>query len=106
MKGIKWTVKYLPASAMALYPFVLINKRDSPLSASLLNHERIHLQQQVELLIIPFYIWYLLAYIYHRVKGKNHNEAYKSILFERECYQNENDLSYLEKRKIWAFINF
>ncbi len=69
-----------------------------------MNHERIHLRQQVELLIIPFYLWYVLEYVFYRLKGYSQEKAYRSICFEREAYQFENDLEYLRKRPFAAFL--
>ncbi len=104
IKGIKIIAAWLPVAGMALFPFILIKRKDFSLSSSLINHERIHLQQQVELLIFPFYIWYMMEYFFFRIKGKKHNEAYRSISFEKEAYQNENDLDYLKIRKRWAYL--
>ncbi|MBL7924147.1 MAG: hypothetical protein JNL88_08115 [Bacteroidia bacterium] len=105
MKGVKLFVSWLPSSGMAVFPFLLFRKKDLPLHARLLNHERIHLRQQVELLVIPFYIWYLLEYLFYRLKGKNHYRAYRSIRFEREAYAHDADAEYLKKRKTWAFLS-
>lgn len=71
-----------------------------------INHERIHLRQQLELLVIPFYIWYFVEYLVHRLRGKNHLQAYLSISFEREAYAQERNLSYLQGRKMFSFIEF
>ena len=38
------------------------------------------------------------------MKGKNHQQAYRSISFEKEAYQNENDMNYLKIRKRWAYL--
>lgn len=105
MKGILLTLSRLPYAGMTIFPFIFLRKKDLPATASLLNHERIHLRQQLELLILPFYIWYLTAYLYHRLKGKNHEVAYRSIVFEKEAYKYENDPDYLSNRKFWAFLS-
>ena len=104
LNGFKIFATWLPVSGMALFPFILLKQKDFSLSSSLINHERIHLQQQLELLILPFYIWYLSEYLYFRMKGKNHQQAYRSISFEKEAYQNENDMNYLKIRKRWAYL--
>ncbi|MFN8354657.1 MAG: hypothetical protein U0Y10_09435 [Spirosomataceae bacterium] len=97
-------VPWMRANGMALFPFVLIRKKNP--SEVLLNHERIHLYQQVELLIIPFYIWYVLEYGWHRLKGKRHYEAYRSISFEEEAFAHDQDADYLQKRRFWAFWRY
>jgi hypothetical protein len=72
----------------------------------LLNHEKIHLRQQLELLVIPFYVWYLTEYVIGLMKYKDRKEAYHNISFEREAYANENNLSYLNGRRLWDFTRY
>ena len=97
-------VPFLWVNGMALFPFVLI-KRPGP-SARLLNHERIHLRQQLELGILPFYVWYLLEYIVRRFQYGNHYVAYLNISFEREAFAHDADLDYLKARPFWAFRRY
>ncbi len=104
MKGILLFIRHLPYPGMALFPFILIRQDELPLCKRLLNHERIHLRQQLELLILPFYLWYLLDYLFQRLKGKKHHAAYRSIIFEKEAYAHEDETGYPERRKLWAFI--
>jgi hypothetical protein len=97
-------VPFLKVGGMALFPFVLVRAKKP--SKALLNHEYIHLRQQLELLIIPFYILYILAYSINFLKYKNHYRAYMNIYFEKEAYQNDDDFNYLKNRKLWSFINY
>lgn len=76
---------------------------DHPL---LLNHERIHLRQQAELLILPFYVWYVLEYFFRLSTHRNKNEAYRNISFEREAYANEHNPDYIKHRKLWGFLKY
>lgn len=71
-----------------------------------MNHERIHIRQQVECLVLPFYVWYVGEYYYHRFRGKSHAAAYHSISFEKEAYAFEEDSNYLDKRRFGAFLRF
>lgn len=89
---------------MAIFPFVLVKSKKP--SKVLLNHERIHLAQQIELFILPFYCWYFLAYCLNRVKGQKHHQAYRNIIFEKEAYENDENLQYLASRKNWEFIKY
>jgi len=82
--------------ALAFWPFIFISSK-TIIDDELINHERIHLKQQLELLIIPFYIWYLIE-LYTR--------GYMNISFEKEAYANENNLTYLKKRRIFAFTRY
>lgn len=75
-------------------------------SEVVINHERIHTRQMLELLIIPFYIWYIFEWIIRYLQWKNSYKAYQNISFEKEAYANQNDLEYLKKRKLWKFLNY
>ncbi len=70
------------------------------------HHERIHLRQQLELGILPFYVWYLLEYLIRRWQYREHYDAYRNISFEREAFDNEHDLTYWETRKWYGFLAY
>lgn len=72
----------------------------------LVNHEKIHLRQQLELLIIPFFVIYGIEFLVRLIQYKNWNIAYRNISFEREAYKNEKDLNYIKLRPFMAFIHF
>lgn len=91
---------------MALYPFVLLRERKGRENSILLNHERIHLRQQLELLIIPFYLLYLVNYLYQLICTLDHESAYRNIIFEQEAYDHEKELGYLKSRKYFSFMNY
>jgi hypothetical protein len=82
--------------AIVLFPFIIVSK-STLVDPVLLNHEKIHLRQQLELLVIPFYIWYLIEFF---------TKGYLNISFEKEAYMNEKDFSYLKNRKIFGFRNY
>jgi hypothetical protein len=94
------------ATGMALFPFVLLKNRAAASNKRLMNHETIHLKQQLEMLIIPFYIWYGIEYLIRRISSKSHYEAYRHISLEREAYSNDQNLVYLKNRKFWAFLKY
>lgn len=71
-----------------------------------MNHEFIHLRQQIELLIIPFYILYLLNYLINLIIYRSHFLAYRNIAFEREAYENDSRLSYLSGRRFAAWAAY
>jgi hypothetical protein len=92
---------------IALYPFIFISKKISNYHLdSLINHERIHLRQQIELLIVPFYILYALQYLINFCIYRKHQKAYLNIVFEKEAYANDDKPSYLNQRKLWAFLSY
>lgn len=87
--------------AIALFPFVFC--RDI-ITERVKNHETIHFQQQLEVLIVPFYIIYLYDWIKSKLKGLTGIEAYYAIRAEKEAHTNEGDFEYLEKRKRWQWL--
>lgn len=93
------------ASGICLYPFVLIGK-EIELTARLLNHERIHMRQQLEMLLIPFYVFYFFEFLFRILQYRNLSKAYHNISFEREAYANEYYDGYLENRKPYAWVKF
>lgn len=102
--GVLWRLMPRDTRGMALFPFILL-RYGSP-SEVLLRHERIHLRQQAELLVLPFYVWYLADYARHRLRGLKRREAYHAICFEREAYAHHYDPSYLSRRPFWAFLTY
>jgi hypothetical protein len=96
----------LSANAMAIFPFILLKNNAQKQDSILINHEQIHLQQQLELLVLPFYFLYLLNYFINLVKYRNHYQAYFNISFEKEAYHFEHDLTYLVKRKRYSWVKF
>ena len=94
------------ARAITLYPFVFVRRRSDMHDPVLVNHEKIHLRQQAELLVLPFYVLYLLEYVRGRLKGLSHYEAYRQISFEREAFAHERDFGYLTSRKRNAYRDY
>jgi hypothetical protein len=97
---------FLRVSGMAIFPFVLVKHRDLKNDAQLIRHETIHLRQELELLIIPFYMLYLGNYLINLIRYRDHDKAYLEIIFEREAYAYEASADYLECRKFWAWLKF
>jgi len=93
-------------NGLAIYPFIFLKNKSLTDNQILINHERIHLRQQIELLWVFFFLWYFLEFFIHLIKLRNWHRAYHSISFEKEAYQNENDIDYLKHRKFWTFLKF
>lgn len=104
--------------AMTILCWIFIRK-GTELSETDENHEAIHWKQEKELLIIGFYLLYIFMYIYECVRclfdgerGKTDNSwrngvgrrAYRSVAFEKEAYQHEDDMLYVYNRKHYAWI--
>lgn len=71
-----------------------------------INHETIHTKQMQELLYIFFYLWYIIEYLIRLIIYKNTKLAYKNISFEREAYQNQSNLDYLNNRKHYSWFSY
>jgi len=87
---------------MAVYPFIILRDDKDRLNKRLLRHERIHLEQQVELLILPFYLMYLYYYLRGRSRGHTHIRAYRDNPFEREARALEDG----GIKQKFGFLNF
>ncbi len=93
-------------SGMALWPFILVRNPRLKNDPVFLNHEKIHLRQQLEMLILPFYLWYMIEFCLRYLKTGDRGVAYRTISFEREAYSNEKDLQYLHQRSFWKFFRY
>ena len=93
-------------TGLTIYPFVFLKHQKLKSDIFLINHERIHLRQQIELLILPFYIIYVMEFLFRLLQFRGWKKAYRNISFERECYLNESNLNYLKTRKFWSFLNY
>lgn len=71
-----------------------------------INHERIHSRQMLELLVIPFYLIYVVEWVIRIIMYKDSLKAYRNISFEREAYSNDSNLNYLQKRNPYSFISY
>eukprot|EP01105_Mastigella_eilhardi_P005285 TRINITY_DN17028_c0_g1_i1.p2 TRINITY_DN17028_c0_g1~~TRINITY_DN17028_c0_g1_i1.p2 ORF type:complete len:149 (-),score=44.52 TRINITY_DN17028_c0_g1_i1:55-501(-) len=118
------------AVGMALWPFLLVSRTEAGFErlapserAQLLTHETIHLAQQTELLVLPFYLLYFaewalrfLCWTLPRALRRRRRRgplveralghAYKMLSFEREAYTHEDDEHYLRKRPPFAWVSF
>lgn len=91
---------------ITLFPFIFLKRKEFRLDKKLINHESIHLRQQTELLILPFYFLYIVEFLVKLLIYKNWNTAYRAISFEREAYTNEQNLKFLKKRPFWNFMRY
>lgn len=95
--------------AFAIFPFIFVRKELKLTGQEweiLINHERIHLQQQLEMLVIPFYLFYFYFLLVNRFwHCSDIDFAYREILFEQEAFANETNLTYLATRKPFAWLH-
>ncbi|MEO8933250.1 MAG: hypothetical protein ABI295_03000 [Xanthomarina sp.] len=91
---------------LSIWPFIFLRNKALKQDVVLINHERIHMKQQKELLILPFFILYIVEFLIRFIQYKTWHLAYRNISFEREAYKNENDLDYLKSRPFWNFMRY
>jgi len=91
---------------MTIFPFMILKTKTLKGDAVLINHEKIHLKQQLELLILPFFIMYVFEFLWRLIQYKNWDVAYRNISFEREAYAKEKDLEYLKTRPLFSFVSY
>lgn len=115
---IKYSDKFLDRisilmkiGGITLYPFIVLRERYKlprykVKNDRIVRHESTHIKQQVELLVVGFYVLYILEFLIKLLLYRNTFKAYKNLSFEKEAKMNENDLSYLDKRKSYNWIKY
>lgn len=83
---------------------LLFVRKGKTLSDKDINHERIHTEQMKEMLYIPFYIWYFVEWLIELFHYGT--TAYHTNTFEREAYDNDDNLTYLSTRKRFAWWKY
>ena len=92
---------------MCLSPFILVNRHiNVKKNPELVNHEKIHAHQQIEMLWLFFFLWYLFEYLIRLIGCWSHDKAYRNLAHEKEAYQNSANPEYLKSRKFYAWIKF
>lgn len=90
---------------ITLAPFGIYVKEEYLAIKTVENHEKIHWKQQIEMLIIFFYLWYGIEWLIRKIFISQKN-AYTNISFEREAYSNEFNVEYLQKRKHYSWLKY
>ena len=94
--------KLVPKGICLNFFGLFLTQDKSWINKHVINHELIHSAQQRELLWVPFYIIYLIEWIFRLCQFKSWHKAYMNISFEKEAYRNGNNLNYLKSRKCFA----
>ncbi len=94
------------ASAVTIFPFIFVQRKIMLKDKDLMNHERIHIAQALELLVLPFYVLYGVEFLIRLIYYRKVETAYLNISFEREAYLKQSDLHYLRTRKMWSFRKY
>lgn len=96
----------------------LVFSKKSEISDKTKVHETIHAMQWTEVTIMSmfllalvspwwmlasplvYYVWYVLEWLMRLPRGN----AYRSILFEREAFEHDEDIEYLINRELFAWL--
>lgn len=76
------------------------------IDTKIINHERIHTRQMREMLYVAFYVWYAVEWLVKLICYGDSYRAYVNISFEREAYLHGGDLSYLSRRRRYAWVRY
>lgn len=93
-------------SGITVFPFIFARKKSCKSDKTFINHEKIHIRQQIELLVVFFFIWYGLEFLIRLIQYKDFRNAYRNISVEREAYTHERNLTYLTNRRFFSFIKY
>lgn len=107
MKIIRNNIIPFPGfSAINLFGILFVRKK-AVINDITLNHEKIHTAQIKELAFIFFYLWYVIEWLCRLPKQfLAGDSAYRNISFEKEAYQNQTNLNYLNSRKMFSFLKY
>jgi hypothetical protein len=109
IKGYTKVVNWLPKGfgGLTIFPFIFLKDKSLKEHKVLMNHERIHLAQQLETLVL---FGLILYYVYYRINkkrnGGNKMAAYSEVKFEKEAYANQDNMNYLKERKLYAWLKY
>jgi glycosyltransferase involved in cell wall biosynthesis len=101
-----WMADKLGYGAITIAWFIFPRAGKTSLSERLLNHERIHIAQQVEMGFLLQWLWYGAEYLIRLARYRNHDKAYRNTSFEHEAYDNEKNFEYLKARRRWAWVKY
>ena len=93
-------------TAMSFWPFIIFRHLNYHNIKEIELHERIHHHQQLELLVLPFQLFYFFNFLYMLLKYRNYKKAYYQVVFEKEAYANEHNPNYLKERKFFAWVKY
>lgn len=82
----------LGVRGIVLYPWVLFSEPREKVPTRVVRHEFVHVRQVREIGVARFYVAYLVEYVKHLVRFRNHDRAYFAIRFEAEAYQLESTI--------------
>lgn len=123
-------IPFKGSKAVTIWPLIFARKSAKWLKDYEENHEKIHLRQQLEVLVMSamiilmavlsldlsrwwmltsfgvYYTWYGLEWLIRLAVYRDTHMAYRNIAFEQEAYLNERDMAYLNQRKAFVWVRY
>ena len=99
-KLLSW---FMDIGGITLFPFIFIKGEGND---RLIRHESIHIMQYRETLVLGFLFLYVWDFLYGFAKYRNYDDAYRSIRFEQEAYDQMYKEDYLTQRKKFSWLNY
>lgn len=95
-------------TGITIFPLIILHGslRGTQEAAVTVNHERIHVRQQIELLLVFFAVWYAASFVAGLVRGRGRYGAYRNIIFEREAFDRMYEMDYLKRRRPFGFMKY
>lgn len=90
---------------MCLWPFIFVRK-GMVFTQRMERHECIHAEQQKEMLVVLFLVWYAVEWLVKLFVYGDGHEAYRNVSFEREAYEWQDRESYISCRKRYAWVRY
>ena len=89
-----------------IFPFIVMRSKPESKKGidrwnKTLNHESIHFNQSIELLVVFYLLIYGCHYLIGRAKGMSHYDSYKNVVFEKESNTHEWEFDYLKNRPLF-----
>jgi hypothetical protein len=103
--------KYIPLKgfvALTLWPWIFVREdKSAKFTQMAKRHEGTHAHQQVECLLVGFLIIYCLEWIIKDVLcGFDSDRSYRSISFEQEAYEHQEEVYYNDVRRHFAWLKY
>jgi len=123
-------IPFKGSKAVTIWPLIFARKSAKWLKDYEENHEKIHLRQQMEVLVMSamiilmavlsldlsrwwmftsfgvYYTWYGLEWLIRLAVYRDTHMAYRNIAVEQEAYLNERDMAYLNQRKAFVWVRY
>jgi len=99
-------IRQFNISGITLFPFIFVASTQIKQNNKIVQHEKIHLRQELELFVVLFYFIYCAEFLVGYIKYNDRYKAYRNISFEREAFDNDFNPNYLKIRRPWSWCKY